>query len=501
MKQGLSQSIRLGQELRINPRLYQAMDMLTMPLLDLQQHLKQELQQNPFLDLVEPGDDEEDEEPTTAEETAAKAEADAEETPTAPEPEDENTAWEDLMLEGMEEGSKGLSAPSDEAEYIEPTRVDVTNLADHLQEQISMLDLTDRERVLAEEFIGNINEDGFLTCTIDELLEGLNETVMRQGREAGIDVDNIDVPLFTKAEAEKMLAIIQALDPAGIGARDVRESLLLQLREQGRTDSLAYKLVSESFDELIARKWGELARKYQIAPSEVQAASDEVGELDAKPGLRFAPQEDGFVVPDLIVDRLDGEYRVTTNDNQMPRLRLSKSYEGLARDRRNLDPEQRDFIQTRMNAAHWLVQAIEQRRQTMLKVMRFIVDRQREFLDKGVEYLKPMTLREVADVVGLHESTVSRVTSDKYVQTPRGVLPLKFFFSSALTTADGEDVSARGIRAQIEKLVANEDPREPLTDQEIVQVLQKSGINIARRTVAKYREQLKVRPARMRKRV
>jgi RNA polymerase sigma-54 factor len=154
-----------------------------------------------------------------------------------------------------------------------------------------------------------------------------------------------------------------------------------------------------------------------------------------------------------------------------------------------------------MNAAHWLVQAIEQRRQTMLKVMHFIVDRQREFLEKGIEYLKPLTLREVADVVGLHESTVSRVTSDKYVQTPRGVLPLKFFFSSALTTTGGEDVSARGIRAQIEKLVAGEDPKQPLTDQEIVQVLQKSGLNIARRTVAKYREQLKLPSARMRKRV
>jgi RNA polymerase sigma-54 factor len=154
-----------------------------------------------------------------------------------------------------------------------------------------------------------------------------------------------------------------------------------------------------------------------------------------------------------------------------------------------------------MNAAQWLVQAIEQRRQTMLKVMHFIVDRQREFFDKGIEFLKPLTLREVAEVVGLHESTVSRVTSDKYVQTPRGVLPLKFFFSSALSTTDGEDVSARGIRAQIQKLVGEEDARKPLTDQEIVQVLQRSGINIARRTVAKYREQLHVLPARMRKRV
>jgi RNA polymerase sigma-54 factor len=402
------------------------------------------------------------------------------------------------MLEGFEDGSRGLGTSSDDSDYTEPVRVATTDLADHLVEQISLLDLTDRERVLADEFVGNINDDGYLTCTLEQLLEGLNESIRRQADAAGEDRE---LPLFTMPEAEKMLGVIQALDPPGVGARDVRESLQIQLREQGKQDSLAYRLVAEAFEELIARKWSELARRYQVAPSDVQAAADEVAELDAKPGLRFQPQEEAFVIPDLVVDRLDGEYRVSTNDNQMPRLRLSKAYEGLARDRRNLDADQREFIQTRMNSAHWLVQAIEQRRQTMLKVMRFIVDRQRDFLDKGIEYLKPLTLREVAEVVGLHESTVSRVTSDKYVQTPRGVLPLKFFFSSALTTTDGEDVSARGIRAQIEKLVSNENPREPLTDQEIVQVLQKDGINIARRTVAKYREQLKVLPARMRKRV
>jgi RNA polymerase sigma-54 factor len=498
MKQGMSQSVRLGQELRINPRLYQAMDMLTMPLLDLQQHLKQELQLNPFLDLVEP--DEDDEEDATSTDGEQSSKADAEEpAATVEERAEENSAWEDLMLEGFEEGSRGLSGQGEESEYTEPVRVATTDLADHLAEQIALLDLTDRERVLAEEFIGNINDDGYLTCTLEQLLDGLNDAIRRHARDAGID--DPESGLFTMDEASAMLVIIQALDPPGVGARDVRESLLLQLREQGRQDSLAQRLVSEAFEELIARKWAELARRYQVTPTDVQTAADEVAELDAKPGLRFQPQEEAFVIPDLVVDRIDGEYRVTTNDNQMPRLRLSKAYEGLARDRRNLDTEQREFIQTRMNAAHWLVQAIEQRRQTMLKVMRFIVDRQRDFLDKGIEYLKPLTLREVAEVVGLHESTVSRVTSDKYVQTPRGVLPLKFFFSSALTTTDGEDVSARGIRAQIEKLVSNENPREPLTDQEIVHVLQKGGINIARRTVAKYREQLKVLPARMRKRV
>ena len=489
----------MGQELRINPRLYQAMDMLTMPLLDLQQHLKLELQQNPFLDMIEPDEDDEQEDETAPAE-ASSAEGEEQVTTETPERSaDENSAWEDLMLSGFEEGSRGLSSGSEEQEYTEPVRVEVRDLADHLREQIALLELSDRERLLADEFIGNIGEDGYLTCTLPEVLTGVNEMLAKHAESVGME--DRELPVFTPAEADHMLTVMQTLDPPGVAARDVRECILLQLRDQKREASLAYKLVNEAFDELVARKWTELARRYAITPQEIQAAADEVAKLDLKPGLRFSAQDEGFVIADLIVERIDGEYRVFTNDGHMPRLRLSRSYVDLARDKKNLDQEQRDFIQTRMNSAQWLVQAIEQRRQTMLKVMHFIVDRQREFFDKGVEFLKPLTLREVAEVVGLHESTVSRVTSDKYVQTPRGVLPLKFFFSSALSTTDGEDVSARGIRAQIQKLVAEENPMRPLTDQEIVDVLQKGGINIARRTVAKYREQLNVLPARMRKRV
>ena len=496
MKQGMSQSVRMGQELRINPRLYQAMDMLTMPLLDLQQHLKQELEQNPFLDLIEPDEDEDaetndPEDPVPVEDLA---EPDA-----PPEPDrDESTTWEDFLEDGFEDGSRGLSA-AEPAEYTEPVSVATTDLTDHLREQVGMLDLTPRDRLLADEFIGNIDEDGYLGCTLVELLDAMNEFIRRMAEEH--DLDEGPMPLFSLADVERLLTIIQALDPAGVGARDMRECLLLQLREQGRSDSLTARLVDEAFDELVGHKYTELARRYAVSPHEVQAAADEVARLDPKPGLRYAASDAGFVIPDLIVDRIDGEYRVSTNDTNMPRLRLARAYEDLARGTRAMDAEQREFIQSRFNAAQWLVQAIAQRRQTMLTVMHFLVDRQKEFLEKGIEYLKPLTLREVADVVGLHESTVSRVTSDKYVQTPRGVLPLRFFFSSGLTTADGDDVSARGIRVQIQKMVAEEDSLKPLTDQEIVASLQQTGVNIARRTVAKYRDQLGVLPARMRKRL
>ena len=298
-----------------------------------------------------------------------------------------------------------------------------------------------------------------------------------------------------------MLRILQRLDPPGICARDLRECLLIQLEERKQTDSLTYRLVKETFPDLIAHRWNDLGRRFGSEPPIVQAAADLLARLDPKPGLKYSVAGDGYVIPDLIVEKIDGVYRVFLNDTGVPRLRLSRSYQEIARDKKKFTTEHREFIATRMNSANWLIQAIEQRRQTMLKVMNFIVDRQRDFFEKGIEYLKPLTLREVAEVINMHESTVSRVTNEKFVQTPRGVLPLKFFFSSALSTSSGEDASARSIRAKLQKMVAEENTSDPLTDQQIVHLFQEQGIKIARRTVAKYRDQLGILPARMRKRV
>jgi RNA polymerase sigma-54 factor len=309
------------------------------------------------------------------------------------------------------------------------------------------------------------------------------------------------IPLFTLTEVEDALRRLQALDPPGVGARDLRECLLLQMTDDTKSDPLARQLVADSFEDLKAHRWNDLAKRYGVEPARVQAAADSLARYDPKPGLKYSNRSDGYIIPDLVVDKVDGIYHVFLNDTGVPRLRLSRSYQEIARERGKLTQENREFITTKMNSANWMIQAIEQRRQTMLKVMNFIVDRQRAFFEKGVEYLKPLTLREVADVISMHESTVSRVTNEKYVQTPRGVLPLKFFFSSALSTASGEEASARSIRAKLQKMVGEEDPGKPLTDQQIVHLFQEQGIQIARRTVAKYRDQLGILPARMRKRV
>ncbi len=485
MKTGLHQHTSLRQDLRINPRLYQAMDLLYMPLLDLQQHLKQELLGNPFLELLEP--EEETEAPAPEQKTEEKEKSG-----------DDEPDWEAILLDDRTEHGVPSGTLGGAQEYVEPVSVESKDLIDYLRDQTRMLDLSPRQQLLCEEFLGNVGEDGYLQASLEEIIKGANQLLEEHAAESELE---LSVTPYTLADAEAMLAIIQLLDPPGIGARNLRECLLLQMESQKRTDTLVYRLVKDAFDDLIAHRWSDLGKRFGLAPEDVQRAADELARLDPKPGLQHAAGNDAYIIPDLIVDKIDDKYHVFLNDGGLPRLRISRTYQDIARDKKKYDVESKEFINQRLNSAHWMIQAIEQRRQTMLKVMNFIVDRQRDFFEKGIEYLKPLTLREVADVISMHESTVSRVTNEKYVQTPRGLLPLKFFFSSGLTTTTGEDASARSIKAQIQKMVDDENPKDPLTDQQIVQMFEQRGVKIARRTVAKYRDQLGILPARMRKRL
>jgi RNA polymerase sigma-54 factor len=497
----LVQGAELRQELKINPRLYQAMELLYMPLLDLQAHLKAELAENPFLELTEA---------EIAQEVSLEEEAPSERA-------EDQIDWEDVLLNGFDApGGRGPAGGGEEPEFLSQVPADPLNLRDLLEEQLLHLPLSDREIRLGEEIIGNLEDSGFLACSLDAVVEGANrwleevrgvaEARAREIRdpeargEEEAEIAELFRP-YTMEEAESVLSRIQEMDPAGVGARDVREALLIQLRRSGEEASLAYALVHDHFDELLNHRWQEIAKGLGLTPSEVQGAGDRIARLNPKPGAQLASDSEPWILPDLIVEEVDGQYYVALNDTSLPRLRISRSYREVARNRQDFQGENRDFIANKLNAANWMIQAIEQRRQTMLKVMRFIVDRQRDFFERGIQHLRPLTLREVAEFIEMHESTVSRVTNEKYVQTPRGILPLKFFFSSGLSTASGEDISARGVRDKIRILVSQENPKKPLTDQKIVGILEGEGIQIARRTVAKYRDQLGILPARMRKRV
>ena len=497
----LYQSAQLRQEMRANPRLYQAMELVYMPVLDLQQHLKQEIEGNPFLELTEAEIDQEIE----------LKEDDPDE------PLGDDTDWAEVLLND-DYKREGQREQFEKKEFFEPAPVDTRDLKDHLNDQLRFLSLPERNLRMGEEIIGNIDDDGMLACELSEVVIGVNGwldelrptaiAVAQQIEDAQQQETETEEILeifqaYNQAEAIEMLEVIQSFDPAGVGSRDVRESILIQLGRLGKSENLSYQLVENHFDSLSKHRWNEIANEIGVDPVQVQAAADEISELDPKPGLRYAPSLDHRqdVIPDLVVRERDGKYVVEVNDTGFPGLRVAESTRALVRDKAKLSSEDKEYIAKNYNSATWMVQAVEQRRQTMLKVMSFIVDKQRAFFEKGVQSLKPLTLREVADHIEMHESTVSRVTNKKYVQTPRGVYSLKYFFSSGISTTSGEATSSRGVKDRIKSLISNEDPLKPLTDQAIVKLLVIDGIKIARRTVAKYREQLGILAARMRKRV
>jgi RNA polymerase sigma-54 factor len=496
----LFQSQQLKQEMRINPRLYQAMELLYMPLLDLQQHLKQELAENPFLEMSEADVQDDVELSDEAADTDEKN--------------DDEIDWEEILLDGFDAG--GRKQEYEHREYIPPTAVVTLDLRGILEEQLRMLDLDERLMRLGEEIIGNLDDGGLLSYPLEDVVVGANAWLVdvrtvalervraledEEEREAELASIDKEFRTYELEEAEAVLECIQNFEPSGVGARSLQESILIQMRNVGEADSLAYAMVEEHFDDLVNHRWADIGRAIGVSPKQVQDAADGLVRFDPKPGLALSADPDLYVIPDLIVDKVDGDYMVFANDTNLPRLRLSRAYREVAQEKGKFTGENKEFISRKLNSANWMIQAIEQRRQTMLKVMGFIVDRQREFFEKGVQHLRPLTLREVAEHIDMHESTVSRVTNEKFCQTPRGVYSLKYFFSSGLSTSSGEDISARGVKDKIKNLVGEEDTKKPLTDQAIVRLLEDDGVKIARRTVAKYRDQLGILPARMRKRV
>src|SRR5256712_4198531 len=353
MKTGLHQHRSLRQDLRINPRLYQAMDLLYMPLLDLEQHLKQELLGNPFLEMIEP---EEEVQATAAEQQNNKPEKEAKA--------EDGPDWENILLEDRTEHGVPSGSYSDAREYVEPVTVESKDLIDYLRDQTRMLDLNPRQQLLAEEFLGNIGEDGYLQADVEQILKGANQLLEEHEAESEQD---LNVPPYTMSEVEEMLRIIQQLDPPGTGARNLRECLVLQLENQKRTESLVYRLVKDAFDDLIAHRWSDLGKRFGLAPDEVQRAADELARLDPKPGLQYSAANDAYIIPDLIVEKIDDKYHVFLNDSGLPRLRISKTYQEIARDRKKYDGESKELINHSLKGGHGRIQAIAQRAQPSFK--------------------------------------------------------------------------------------------------------------------------------------
>jgi len=482
MKPSLNLSMRPA--LIMTPRLQQALKLLQVPTLELQQILKQEIMQNPMLEEVDELTESEDLAKEDSPEEAANEEA---ENPAEEDPID----WSDYLQDGLDRTYVPQSEQS--VEFLEKIPVTRTTLAESLLEQLHYLEITPMQTAIGEFLIGSLDDNGWLATPLEEVAKATGQPI---------------------EDVEAVLKVIQALEPVGVGARDLRECLLIQLDARAAKDTLAWRLVHDQFDNLVNRRFPEISRQLKCSVEEVQRAADVIATLNPKPGLQVSAEEPKYVMPDLIVERVNDDYVVLLNDRHLPRLRISSAYESVLRDQKKRadakdgkgeaksdGTKTREYIQGKLNSARWLIQTIEQRRRTMIKVMNCIIREQHDFFERGIAHLRPLTLQQIARQIDMHESTVSRVCSGKYVQTPRGVFELKFFFSSGLETDNGEDVSARSAKNTIKSLIDEEDKKEPLSDQRIAQLLHEQGLRIARRTVAKYREQLNILPARFRRRV
>lgn len=455
--------IEQQQKLMITPELRQAIAILQMSALELQEHINRELAENPFLEEREEEIEEEREE---------KEDLHADE--------DKIEDW----LEYYHDRDIGINAALKEKEEYRNFENYITrqpSLYEHLNFQLNLALKEAEDLEIGDYIIGNIDNNGYLTVSVEEIAASLNKD---------------------REEVERVLKVIQTFSPYGVGARDLAECLLLQLMHYGKESDLAREIIQHHLDDVARGRINKIAQKLGVSQREVQDICDLIRTLDPKPGLQYSNDEEiKYVVPDILVEKVEGEYVVIINDLNFPRLMINHVYEEILRRPENFTVETKKYLEEKMGSALWLIKSIEQRRMTLYKVARCIVDVQKEFLEKGVAYLKPLTLKQVAEMINVHESTVSRATSNKYMQTPQGLFELKFFFSSGVQAGAGEDkVSSTSIKHMLQDIINKEDTLNPLSDEAIARIFAEKGIKISRRTVAKYRQELGIPAAMARKR-
>jgi RNA polymerase sigma-54 factor len=472
--QGMQQRQSLALQQVLSPQLQQSLLILQTPLLELRNLVQQEMETNPVLEELpeDSGANERSEADVSADENFRDefeklASLDEE--------------WRDYMAQSASSNFDGRRI-SKEAEEKRQFLFDSIPVQETLQQnliaQLNQTVLSADDRKTAELIIGNIDDDGFLQSTPEEM--ALN---------SGIPQDDF----------ERVLGLIQTFYPAGVGARDLRECLLIQLQRQAKEHSLEYKIVSEHMDDLGRHRFPEIARKMAISVEDVQKAADNIARLNPRPGQVFAAAPQNYVLPDVIVEKVDGEYQISFNNEQIPHLRISNLYKDIIASGDAQSSDVKDYIRDKIRSGKFLIRSIHQRQQTIMNIAQQIVSRQRDFLEHGPSHLKPMTMAEVAEAVGVHETTVSRAVSGKYMATPQGVYEMKYFFTGGYQTATGESLSNISVKQAITDLVKHESGTAPLSDHEIVEILSERGIPIARRTVAKYRSELNILPSHMRR--
>lgn len=459
MRMGYGLNLEQAQKLILTPELKQAISILQLSSLELAAYVERELLENPVLELKE--EDKEDHEPV---EQLEETEMD----------------WQEYFDDGRDLGLPRGEREIREAHSLETYVTQAPTLLEHLNLQLELLKLTEEEEEIGYYLIGNINDNGYLEISVEEAARHLG---------------------CSAQEVNRILKMIQNFEPAGVGARDLTECLLIQLRAKGIYDPLVEAVITRHLEDLAQGKWQKIAKTLRVSPAKVQEIADLIKTLDPKPGRQYS--QDGqprYIVPDVVVEKVDGEYVVLVNDHAASHLRISPHYQSLLTGKRECDEDTLRFLEQKLNAAHWVLRSIEQRRLTLYRVVNAIIYFQRDFFEKGVKALKPLTLKQVADFLGIHKSTVSRATAHKYVQTPLGVFDLKFFFASGVEQDNGLSASSQSVKMVLQELIEAEDARRPYTDQQLVQLLKQRGISISRRTVTKYRDELGIPAAAKRKR-
>lgn len=467
----LEQRFLLQQKLSPQQVLFSTL--LQLPVMALEQKIKAELELNPLLE-EEMDTEMEQEEPTEKEEEQTEYE-EKESDEESDRDEDSDIEWDELV----NDDSSYEYMPKDESkeEIIWPDPAPVS-LAEHLITQLNYHNLSTENQAIGEYIIWNIDEDGYLSISVEAIAE------------------NLTMP---EEQILKVLRLIQTFEPMGIAARNLRECILIQLREKKEKNTLPIKIIEDYFDDFKNKRYEKLARLAECSLEEVKEAIEIIGKINPKPGEGYIKPNENYIIPDLVVEKVGGEYVVSLNDWNVPRLRINNAYRKMLTTKKGVSGDAQKYIRQKIESARWLINSIQQRKITILRVMKEIVDRQKEFFDKGKGHIKPMILKDIADAIEMDVSTISRVTNGKYVQTDHGVFELKYFFSERMTTADGEQVSTLNIKDKIKEIIENEDPQNPFADDKIVKILSEQKIPIARRTVAKYREQLRIPVARLRR--
>jgi len=472
--QGMQQTQSLALHQILSPQLQQSLLILQTPLLELRNLVQQEMETNPVLEELA-------EQPATDERNEAEPSADDNFDNEFEKLASLDEEWRDYMAQSASyssDGQRGSREAQDKRQFLFDSIPVQETLQQNLVGQLNQSVLSASDRKAAELIIGNIDDNGFLQSTPEEM--ALNSGIPQE-------------------DFEKMLALIQSFYPAGVGARDLRECLLIQLQREGRERSLEYRIVSEHMEDLGRRRFPEIARRVGISVEEVQKAADTIARLNPRPGQVFAAAPQNYVLPDVVVEKVDGDYQIILNNEQIPHLRISNLYKDIIASGNTQSSEVKNYVRDKIRSGKFLIRSIHQRQETIFNIVQQIVSRQRDFLDHGASHLKPMTMAEVADAVGVHETTVSRAVSGKYMATPQGVFEMKYFFTSGYQTATGESLSNTSVKEAILDLVKHENGSAPLSDHEMVEILGERGIPIARRTVAKYRDELNILPSHMRR--